>query len=248
MLQKMKSRPVRLGIGMLGMIALFQTISITVEAQKSYVAAANSFLGIWVCVFSALLYDQVCQKAEIEEFSKNLIGSFYGIALGTALTAGKYLETAENLNVGDWKIWLNILILSVYFTPFVLFGWQWLEKVWKTGETEPFGKRKLYDNSEQSGKKEFIEDNTKKKKLTEKGTTREFFKYWVIIFVCWVPVFLAFYPGAFVYDATDEYVQVATRQFTTHHPLAHVLLLGGFVCAGNKFFNSFFIFAFYYIF
>lgn len=52
-------------------------------------------------------------------------------------------------------------------------------------------------------------------------------------------MFLAFYPGAFVYDATDEYVQVATRTFTTHHPLAHVLLLGGMVCAGNKFFDSY---------
>ena len=61
---------------------------------------------------------------------------------------------------------------------------------------------------------------------------------WLIIFVCWIPVFLAFYPGAFVYDAQDEYIQVVARNFTTHHPLIHVLLLGGAVCFGDKFMGS----------
>ena len=57
---------------------------------------------------------------------------------------------------------------------------------------------------------------------------------WIIILLFWLPVFLAEYPGFFVYDATDEYVEVATRTFSTHHPLLHVLMLGGSVCAGNK--------------
>ena len=74
------------------------------------------------------------------------------------------------------------------------------------------------------------------KEVCEKNN---FLRNWVLIFACWIPVFLAFYPGAFVYDAQDEYVQVATRSFTTHHPLVHVLLLGGMVCAGNKFFGSY---------
>lgn len=69
----------------------------------------------------------------------------------------------------------------------------------------------------------------------DKGNPGNIFWYWIIIFVCWIPVFLAEYPGFFVYDATDEYVEVATRSFTTHHPLLHVMMLGGSVCAGNKF-------------
>ena len=59
------------------------------------------------------------------------------------------------------------------------------------------------------------------------------------IFIGWLPTFLAVYPGFFCYDASDEYIQVATRMFSTHHPLIHVLLLGGSVCAGNKFFESY---------
>lgn len=61
---------------------------------------------------------------------------------------------------------------------------------------------------------------------------------WLIIFICWVPVFLAEYPGFFVYDAVDEYTAVATRQFTTHHPLLHTLFLGGSVRAGEVLFGD----------
>ncbi|MCM1135554.1 MAG: DUF6020 family protein, partial [Clostridium sp.] len=50
-----------------------------------------------------------------------------------------------------------------------------------------------------------------------------------VIFLCYLPVFLAVYPGFFVYDAQDEYLQVLTRNFSTHHPLGHVLLLGGII-------------------
>lgn len=55
-----------------------------------------------------------------------------------------------------------------------------------------------------------------------------------LIFLCWLLVFLAVYPGFFVYDAMEEVNQVVTREFSTHHPLLHVLLLGGVVQAGYK--------------
>ena len=63
----------------------------------------------------------------------------------------------------------------------------------------------------------------------EKGQLRSFFLTAVAIFLCYVPVFLAVYPGFFVYDAQDELMQVITRNFSTHHPLLHVLLLGGII-------------------
>lgn len=61
---------------------------------------------------------------------------------------------------------------------------------------------------------------------------------WAVMIACWLPVFLAEYPGFFVYDAVDEYTAVATRHFTTHHPLLHTLVLGGSVRAGEVFFGS----------
>ena len=59
------------------------------------------------------------------------------------------------------------------------------------------------------------------------------------MFLCWCPVLLAVYPGFFVYDAQEEWLQVASRTFTTHHPLIHVLLLGGIICAVHKITDSY---------
>ena len=67
----------------------------------------------------------------------------------------------------------------------------------------------------------------------EEESSFKLWKVWTVIFVLWIPSFLAFFPGAFVYDATDEYVEVISRSFTTHHPLIHVLLLGGLTHLGE---------------
>lgn len=50
---------------------------------------------------------------------------------------------------------------------------------------------------------------------------------------------LAVYPGFFVYDASEELAMVQTRCFTTHHPLLHVLLLGGVILAVHKVIGSY---------
>lgn len=212
MIQVVKNRIVCLLIGLLGIIGLFQTLSITAETEKNFVANTNSFFSAWVCILSVIVYDKVCQKIEEKKWKQCFVAFLYSAALALALTAGKYLETVENLNVANPAVWLNSIVLSLYFTPFILAAWQWLEKIWEKEAKETAQKESGY---------------------------RDFLGQWLFIFVCWIPVFLAFYPGAFVYDACDEYVQVATRTFTTHHPLAHVLMLGGFVCAGKKFFDSY---------
>lgn len=51
------------------------------------------------------------------------------------------------------------------------------------------------------------------------------------LFFCWLPVFLAVYPGFFAYDATDELTQVLTGEYVTRHPLVHVLMLGKTIAA-----------------
>lgn len=59
-----------------------------------------------------------------------------------------------------------------------------------------------------------------------------------VIFGLYFIVFLAVYPGFFVYDAQEEYLEVVTRQFTTHHPLLHVLFMGGIVQLFYKLYGS----------
>ena len=48
-----------------------------------------------------------------------------------------------------------------------------------------------------------------------------------LLVVCWLPVALAFFPGITGYDIDNQFRQIQTGQYTTHHPLLHTLLIGG---------------------
>ena len=51
-------------------------------------------------------------------------------------------------------------------------------------------------------------------------------KAFAVILVCYVPMFLIVYPGSFAYDVPFQLEQVFTGSYSTHHPLAHTLLMG----------------------
>lgn len=58
--------------------------------------------------------------------------------------------------------------------------------------------------------------------------------------MCWIPIWLAAYPGFFCYDAGWQFNQVFNSQITLHHPPLHTLLLGGgAVNLGKIVFNSY---------
>ncbi|MBD5507387.1 MAG: hypothetical protein HDR05_04905 [Lachnospiraceae bacterium] len=58
--------------------------------------------------------------------------------------------------------------------------------------------------------------------------------YLAVIFVCWLPVFLAYYPSVFAYDAEGQLYQVIAGDYSTHHPLLHTLFLGAFFRLGGR--------------
>ncbi len=47
------------------------------------------------------------------------------------------------------------------------------------------------------------------------------------VFICWIPVWLAYYPAVFSYDAESQLAQVISGPYSTHHPLLHTLIMGG---------------------
>ena len=63
--------------------------------------------------------------------------------------------------------------------------------------------------------------------------------YTVVILLCWLPVFLAYYPAVFAYDAEGQLYQVLAHDYSTHHPLIHTLFLGAFYKLGEKLPGSF---------
>lgn len=70
-----------------------------------------------------------------------------------------------------------------------------------------------------------------------KAKRYRFWQVWLtgslIIFLCWLPVFLAYYPSVFAYDAEGQLYQVIAHDYSTHHPLLHTLFLGAFFKLGG---------------
>jgi len=206
-------------IGLFGTIALSGTLSLDVEKT----AYGNSTLAFLVAVMAVIILRYVYLHLDYKDKRGAFLSGIYSWGLAFALTAGKQLHMVENFDVANPVSRIQIFVLAVFFWGPFLYLLQWHS-----------GK------SVQTDADDCAPDNTLTQKTDKKRKNiKEFILTWLVIFVCWIPVFLAFYPGAFVYDAQDEYVQVATRAFTTHHPLTHVLLLGGAVCFGNKFWGSY---------
>lgn len=159
-------------------------------------------------------------KEQIEKRSY-LIAGIFSLAFSAALVFGARLDSVENVDVKDVTLWLHLVAFTVIFTEIVLLLWRLLD-----------GLRSR--NMSFAGR--IANKITIAIELTEAQADVAAFLF---LLLCWLPVFLAVYPGFFVYDAQDEYIQVATRTFSTHHPLVHVLLLGGMICAVHKLTDSY---------
>ena len=70
----------------------------------------------------------------------------------------------------------------------------------------------------------------------EHGTRRPvrcFFLSWLLIAISWFPAWLAYYPGICSYDITIQAEQMLSHEYIEHHPLAHTLLVEGFLNLGR---------------
>lgn len=150
-----------------------------------------------------------------------LIAGIFSLLFSAAILFGARLDSVENVDIKDVTLWLQLAAFTVIFTGLVLLMWRLMDGLRGRGMSS-VGK--------------MAEKITNVLKMTDAGADVAAFLF---LLLCWLPVFLAVYPGFFVYDAQDEYVQVATRVFSTHHPLVHVLLLGGIICGVHKLTDSY---------
>lgn len=78
--------------------------------------------------------------------------------------------------------------------------------------------------------RKMAEEIGKKRKMNRH---QMWFFYSVLIFLFWLPIFLAYYPSVFAYDAEGQLYQVIAKDYSTHHPLLHTLFLGAFFRLGG---------------
>lgn len=160
---------------------------------------SNSMFSFFAFIAFAFILGKVLPGYKSECKRNRVMAIVFSLLLSASLHFGARMESVENVRVTDIGLWFTIVAFAVCFAPIVNSLWDVVIKC--------------------------------SKNVIDKSDTKnfEFVQVWFIIFLMWVPTFLALYPGAFVYDAQDEYIEVISRAFTMHHPLLHVLALGGIV-------------------
>ncbi|WP_342757131.1 DUF6020 family protein [Kineothrix sedimenti] len=226
-MQKKKAIIVSLLLALAGTWCLPKMLNL----KENSLAISNSFLSVFLwggCAY-ALYRSFVNAGKKIDRKSAAAAG-FLGLLFSCCIAFGVQLDYGENVNFKDSGMWIAIVIWTGILAI-------WIQCTWKT--LEAWQKRRDRDKSE---KKSVDRDSVwhklygKWNGLSERKRTA---LTMCLFFLCWLPVFLAVYPGFFVYDAQDEFIQVQTRNFTTHHPLFHVLLLGGTILGVNKLTDSY---------
>ena len=144
-----------------------------------------------------------------------LMSGLFGILTGAFLTFGYQLEKMDRLDLSDRNFLLVMGMLMLIITLDTRYVWRGYDLA-LTGR-KLFGLFYLpaYTETDEPGKRDFLIN-------------------WGFMILLSIPVFLAEFPGFFVYDAQEELNEVLTRTFTTHHPLLHVLIMGGAVALVHK--------------
>ena len=176
---------------------------------------SNSMLSVMLFILLLMLGRIVCLLfAKVDKVWK-IKAYIFSTLLSAALHIGAEYEFYDGVDFAKPSLYFNTICLAIAMAPFVAYLWR-----------KP---RKLNVIERDENEKDKASGKISEPKSFRSSTPFNFFYIWAIIFLFWMPVFFALYPGAFVYDATEEYVEVISRQFTMHHPLLHVLALGGIV-------------------
>ena len=176
---------------------------------------SNSILSVMLFILLLMLGRIVCPLfAKVDKVWK-IKAYIFSTLLSTALHIGAEYEFYDGVDFAKPSLYFNTICLAIAMAPFVAYLWR------KPRDLD------VIDRDE--NEKDKASGKISEPKSFRSSTPFNFFYIWAIIFLFWMPVFFALYPGAFVYDATEEYVEVISRQFTMHHPLLHVLALGGIV-------------------
>lgn len=181
--------------------------------QGSRLGYTNSIFS--VAVMAVLLC--LCNKIKGHSFLSRkkcwVYPGIFGVLFSGCMIFGVQLDLNGNVDLTKLSMWVAMAVLAVWVTVAIRYFWD-----------------RLFWNAQKLPNRDFAEAAVPVQSLCVK----RIFCMAGVIFLCWLPVFLAVYPGFFVYDAMEEVNQVVSREFSTHHPLFHVLLLGGIVQAGYK--------------
>lgn len=190
--------------------------------MENYLDFSNSILPVLL----ALLVFMVIRK--IRPGKPTVVSVLFGLVFSICMVFGAQLDQKGSVPFTNPCMWLSVLAYALVITLMVSGLWNAMAKRLQSQAAGQHLKdsRKIHKVSEA----ERDEAKTDEAKTDEAKQWKSFLlRTSGVIFLLYFVVFLAVYPGFFVYDAQEEYLEVVTRGFTTHHPLFHVLMMGGIV-------------------
>lgn len=212
---KMKLNMIAFAIATAGTLCFPQILNL----KENTLGFTNSIFSVLVWLLCIYAVNLSLHTIDLQDIRGWKIAGILSFLFTTAMLFGVRLDTVGNVDFKDIKLWISLPVLTCLFTILVRKFWNFL-----------------------GGLEERREKLATYLKMPDSPVASEKWKNlmtFCFFLICWLPVLLAVYPGFFVYDAQDEYLQVASRTFTTHHPLVHVLLLGGIICAVHKLTGSY---------
>lgn len=213
---------------MIFLYALAGTLSLSgiVAVSGDFIWYTNSFLSCCIFAVNVYLVKRIYPSFKKTTKRNKTYAVLFAFILSMALHFGARLEADGYVMFTNIWLWISVFLFGCYLSLFIHFGWERLPAV--------ICKVTNHMKSKGDETEKAIEKSTHIGDLFQKIINTSWMTWLALLFL-WLPTFLAFFPGAFVYDAQDEYVQVAAREFTTHHPLLHELLLGVPIRAAEHF-------------
>ncbi len=174
---------------------------------KDEITYTNSIIGI--VIFISFVY--LLKKSYIKENMPKIKNAFIlGIILSAFLVIGNSIKTYHSVELKDISIYFAIIFISIIMTAGIVQLHNFFEKYEEKDEKEE-----------------------KKYNITQEN---KFIIITLIILICWLPFFLAAYPGYFTYDANTQYNQLNRlngENLTDLHPIVHTIILASIVTSGQ---------------
>lgn len=193
---------------MTGILSYLCMLSISYMTQVRGSAAnfgkgINSIFLFGITAYLLVRFGRMCRTENRRE--RNLAAAG-GVLLAFSYVYGKYLHYENTLFESPGQVLFMLLIvagvsiLTIPLFAFLLSGIMKASDWWQKKQSE---------------------------KGREVSQVKYLFpKYWLLIFACYIPAFLCYWPVNFIYDAKYQLAEVINNAYKIHHPILHTLLMG----------------------
>lgn len=191
------------------------SLSTMIKANPSFFAIGNSVFAIMLFAILFILYYRIGKyKIDLRlKWVSGIIGCVFSFAMVCGTNILVYQSSLLNQPFEFFKILFGIPIFAIIICWIFLSGLPKLSNLELPTQILKYTSKVFY-------------------------AKHSVFIIWCLIFVSWIPILLATYPGIYGYDSVYQVWYFQSGNIMLHHPLIHTYLLGFCVSTiGNLFGN-----------